>query len=118
MTTIYILKLEHGCYYVGKTNNYNKRIYDHINNTGALWTKLHKPIAEEKIIFNCSPFDEDKYVKEYMSYYGIDKVRGGSYVTKNLYEDQYNLLTQEIWAATNACSAKLKIKKFFIFSFT
>jgi|UniRef100_A0A6C0EES8 predicted GIY-YIG superfamily endonuclease len=39
MTTIYILKLEDDCFYVGKTNNYNKRIIDHINNNGALWIK-------------------------------------------------------------------------------
>jgi len=104
MTTIYILKLEHDCFYVGKTNNYSKRINDHINNSGALWTKLHKVIGEDKIISNCSPFDEDKYVKEYMAKYGIDKVRGGSYVTQDLSDEQYNLLTNEIWAATNACT--------------
>ena len=40
MITIYILKLEHDCYYIGKTNNYSKRIKDHLNNSGALWTKL------------------------------------------------------------------------------
>ncbi len=54
MTTIYILKLEHGCYYVGKTNNYSKRINDHLTNSGALWTQLHKVIGEEKMITNCS----------------------------------------------------------------
>lgn len=48
MTTIYILKLEHDCYYVGKTNNYSKRINDHLNNNSVLWTKLHKVISEEK----------------------------------------------------------------------
>jgi hypothetical protein len=104
MTTIYILKLEHDCYYVGKTNNYSKRINNHLNNSGALWTQLHKVIGEEKIIPNCSSFDEDRYVKEYMAKYGIDKVRGGSYVTKELSNEQYNLLTKEIWAATDACT--------------
>jgi hypothetical protein len=38
-----------------------------------------------------------------MAKYGIDKVRGGSYVTKDLSDEEYNLLTKEIWAATNAC---------------
>ena len=104
MTTIYILKLEHDCYYIGKTNNYSKRIKDHLNNNGALWTRLHKVISEEKIIPNCSPFDEDKYVKEYMAKYGIDKVRGGCYVTEKISEEQYNLLTKEIWAATDVCT--------------
>ena len=104
MPTIYILKLEHGCYYVGKTNNYSKRINDHINNNGALFTKLHKVIGEEKKYHNCSPFDEDRYVKEYMSKYGIDNVRGGSYVTKDLTPEQYDLLTKEIWAASDACT--------------
>jgi len=104
MLTIYILKLEHDCYYVGKTNNYNKKINDHLTNNGALWTKLHKVIGEDKIIHNCSPFDEDRYVKEYMAKYGIDKVRGGCYVTEELSKEQYNLLTKEIWAATDACT--------------
>jgi predicted GIY-YIG superfamily endonuclease len=56
MTTIYILKLEHECYYVGKTNNYSKskKINDHLTNNGALWTQLHKVIGKEKIIPNCS----------------------------------------------------------------
>jgi predicted GIY-YIG superfamily endonuclease len=59
MTTINILKLEHGYYYVGKTNNYfkSKRINYHINNNSTLFTKLHKVIGEEKIIINCSSFD-------------------------------------------------------------
>ena len=45
----------------------SKRINDHLTNNGSLWTKLHKVIGEEKIILNCSSFDEDRYVKEYMS---------------------------------------------------
>ena len=39
-----------------------------------------------------------------MAIYGIKKVRGGSYVTKDLTQEQYNLLTKEIWAANDACT--------------
>ena len=38
-----------------------------------------------------------------MAKYGINKVRGGSYTTKELSEEQYNLLTKEIRGATDAC---------------
>jgi hypothetical protein len=39
-----------------------------------------------------------------MTKYDIDKVRGGSYVTQDLNDEQYNLLTKEIWSATDACN--------------
>jgi predicted GIY-YIG superfamily endonuclease len=103
-TSIYILKLEHGCYYVGKTNNIEKRINQHKNGEGALWTKIHKVISTDKIIHNCSSFDEDKEVKQYMDKYGINKVRGASYVTKDLTEEQYKFLTEAIRGANDACT--------------
>ena len=67
MTNIYILKLQKGKYYVGKTNNLEKRKQQHINGTACAWTKKYKPISVEKIIPNASDFDEDKYTKEYLT---------------------------------------------------
>ena len=104
MTNIYILKLQKGKYYVGKTDNLEKRKQQHINGTACAWTKKYKPISVEKIIPNASDFDEDKYTKEYMSKYGIDNVRGGSYVTEELDNIQHYSLTKEIWAAKNLCT--------------
>ena len=40
MTNIYILKLQQGKYYVGKTDNLEKRKQQHINGTACSWTKL------------------------------------------------------------------------------
>jgi hypothetical protein len=104
-TNIYVLKLQKGKYYVGKTDNLEKRKQQHINGTACTWTKKYKPISVEKIIPNASDFDEDKYTKEYMSIYGIDNVRGGSYVTEELDDIQHYSLTKEIWAAKNLCTA-------------
>jgi predicted GIY-YIG superfamily endonuclease len=59
---IYILKLEGGKYYVGKTNNVDQRLQQHFDGTfGSAWTRLHRPIAL---------FDEkqgDGYIKILMS---------------------------------------------------
>jgi predicted GIY-YIG superfamily endonuclease len=103
-TTIYVVRLEKGRFYVGKTENIAKRYQEHLNGTGAAWTRKYTPIYIEKTIQNASPFEEDKVVKEYMSTYGIDMVRGGSYVTEYLDETQEMLLQQEIWAATDCCT--------------
>jgi predicted GIY-YIG superfamily endonuclease len=103
-TTIYILKLQGGKYYVGKTDNMKKRFQQHVAGHGAAWTRNHKPLCIEKTIPNSSPFDEDRYVKEYMNKYGIDKVRGGSYVTEELSEFHKEVLNMEIRAATDKCT--------------
>jgi cellular nucleic acid-binding protein len=104
MTNIYILKLQHGKYYVGKTDNLEQRKQQHINGTASTWTKKHPPISVEQIIPNASDFDEDKYTKEYMHKYGIDNVRGGTYVTEELDENQYYNIQKEIWGAKNLCT--------------
>lgn len=91
------------CFYVGKTDDIEKRFFEHTSGKGALWTKLHRPIKIEKTIDNCDPFDEDKYVKKYMTMYGIDKVRGGSYVKEVLDEEQIRIIQKEINASMDLC---------------
>jgi cellular nucleic acid-binding protein len=103
-TNIYILKLDGENYYIGKTNNVDKRFAEHLSGKGSIFTKKYKPIKIEKVIPNASPFDEDRYVKEYMAKYGINKVRGGSYVTEELDDNQEYNLKKEIWAANDCCT--------------
>lgn len=103
-TNIYILKLQGGKYYIGKTSDPVKRYQEHLEGRGSAWTKKYKPVSLEKVIKNASPFDEDKYTKEYMAKYGIDKVRGGSYVSMELDEVQEEALTREIWGAKDCCT--------------
>lgn len=78
--TIYILELENNKYYIGRSNDPNNRIYKHFSNRGSTWTKLYKPLNIMKTYNNCDIFDEDKYTIQLMSIYGIDNVRGGSFV--------------------------------------
>lgn len=106
MVQIYVLKLENGNYYVGKSNTIrstNTRILKHVSGNGSEWCKLHKPIDVEIIFYDCDDFDEDKYTKMYMKKYGIDKVRGGSYCQINLDKQQKILLNKEIKGAKDLC---------------
>ena len=104
MTNIYILKLQHGKYYVGKTDNLERRKQEHINGTACSWTKKHPLISVEQIIPNASDFDEDKYTKEYMHKFGIDNVRGAAYVKDELDEGEIQQIQKEIWGAKNLCN--------------
>ena len=103
-TTIYILRLQGGRYYIGKSDDVPRRYQEHHEGTGSAWTKLYPPIALERTISSASPFDEDKITKEYMARYGIAKVRGGAYVSVDLNENQHVLLQKEIWAAQDCCT--------------
>ena len=103
-TNIYILKLISNKFYVGKSQDPQKRFLEHLNGEGSAWTTKYEPIEILKIIPNMSPFDEDRYVKEYMNKYGIENVRGGSYVKEVLDDIEIHNLKKEIWSSTNCCS--------------
>lgn len=104
MTNIYVLQCEGGRYYVGKSDNVINRYQQHVNGSGSAWTRKYKPITLVKTIENVSSFEEDKVTKEYMATYGIDKVRGGSYVELELSEFHTDALNMEIWAAKDLCT--------------
>ena len=104
METIYILKLKENKYYIGKTKNIEKRWNDHIAGNGSGWTKKYKPISLIKTVLSTSYFDEDKYVKEYMSKYGIENVRGGTYSNIELDDNCISVLEKEIRHSKNLCT--------------
>lgn len=103
-TNIYILRLQGGKYYIGKSENPEKRFEEHKNGHGSSWTKKYKPIEILKIISKVSDFEEDKVTKEYMDKYGINNVRGGTYVSIELDEIQVETLKRELWGAKNKCT--------------
>ena len=102
-TNIYILELENNKYYIGKTDDVSKRYEQHVNGNGSYWTKINKPISIIKTIENCSVFDEDKYVKEYMFKYGINNVRGGTYNQIKINDDIIKFLENEFKTSNNLC---------------
>lgn len=100
---IYILKLTDNKYYIGKTFNLKRRIYEHKIGIGSKWTKKYPMIGIIKTIKTNDLFSEDKYVKYYMNRYGIDNVRGGSYNQLTLLEDQKKFLKREFNTINNQC---------------
>lgn len=103
MVYIYILQLEQKKYYVGKTTNPSFRLDSHFNSNGSAWTKLYKPIKMVELIPDCDDYDEDKYTQIYMDKYGIDNVRGGSFVSVELENSTIDHLTQMRNGANNKC---------------
>jgi predicted GIY-YIG superfamily endonuclease len=103
-TNIYVLCLQGGNYYIGKSDNVMARYEQHVKGYGSAWTKKHKPLWLEKTYENVSPFQEDSITKEYMSKHGIDKVRGGSYCEIELSDFQRGALNMEIWQAKDLCT--------------
>ena len=109
MTTglyIYILACDSNMYYVGKTYDIMRRLREHQDQAGkgSDFTKIYKPLRAIRIIENANDYDEDRYTKEYMSIYGIDNVRGGSYVKLTLSKDIKKMIITEFRGASNRCT--------------
>lgn len=101
---LYVLKLIKDKYYVGITyRDLSIRFSQHQQGIGASWTKLYKPISIIETLKTSNKFDEDKWTKMYMNKYGIENVRGGSYVKINLEKFQIKALKIELCTANNLC---------------
>ena len=100
---IYVLQLEHGKYYVGKTTDTIGRIIAHINGIGTPWTTKYKPQQIYEIKPDCDDYDEDKITLKYMKEYGIHNVRGGTFCKIDLDEEQIRIINQMINGSENRC---------------
>lgn len=100
---IYVLELDDGYYYVGKTNNLNRRFEEHKTGQGPPWTQTHKPVCVKETFLCTSELDEDRRTKEHMMKYGIEKVRGGSYTSVILTHIQTEALNKEMNTAKDEC---------------
>ena len=102
MPTIYVLKLNNNQYYIGKTNNYEKRLRDHKLGKGNIFTR-GKNIEVIERLEQRDCFDEDNYTKKYMFKHGFENVRGGSYTTKDLNKNTIRFLQKEKDTINDAC---------------
>lgn len=101
-SNIYIIELENGKYYVGKTNYLQYRLDNHFSGDGSKWTKTYKPIKIIKTIKG-DPFDEEKHTLLTMDKYGIDNVRGGSYCKFKLSKHDKEKAQQTIYSILDKC---------------
>jgi hypothetical protein len=81
---VYVLKLRDDKYYIGKSNDYPKRIlkqFGDIPGNTTVWTLMYKPIdlLELLPVGNDPNLERDKTL-EYMRLYGWQNVRGYSWV--------------------------------------
>uniref|UniRef100_A0A6C0ASW7 CCHC-type domain-containing protein n=1 Tax=viral metagenome TaxID=1070528 RepID=A0A6C0ASW7_9ZZZZ len=112
MVFIYTLQLEGGKYYIGKTNNPQFRLESHFNSNGSEWTKLYKPIRILELKPNCDDYDEDKITRQYMDKYGINNVRGGSFVSIKLQKHTIDTLKQMRNGTNDKCFVCEKVGHF------
>ncbi len=103
MSTLYILQLEEGKYYVGKTDNLSHRYEQHKNGRGSEWTKLYKPIEILETRPIKSRDDETNTTKELMRKYGVENVRGGAYCQVKLPDYVRRTIELEHRGNTDAC---------------
>lgn len=102
MSTVYILRLEEGKYYIGKTINLDSRLAAHFGGNGAVWTKKYRPLE----LVEKMPGDEvieNNYTLQYMKKYGIDNVRGGTFCQLVLPQSSITTINRIINANENKC---------------
>jgi len=103
MTTVYVLKLKEGKYYVGKTKDIKTRKEAHFGGEGSTWTSMYEPIEVIREIANSEPFDELKYTLMYMKEFGIKNVRGSIFCEPKLTKAREKLILSMIWGDEDRC---------------
>ncbi len=101
---IYTLELEHGKFYVGRTNRTIEcRFAEHMAGKGSLWTREHKPKRVITFFETDNPYDENRTVYEMMEKHGISAVRGGIFLSIKLSAADQKHIRKEIAGARDEC---------------
>lgn len=103
MESLYVLQLQGGKYYVGKSADVKNRIEQHMAGSGSAWTKQYRPVKVVETRRLKDEHDENNTTKDYMKKYGIDNVRGGSYCQLDLPASLQTTLVAELRGASDAC---------------
>lgn len=98
-TSIYVLQLEHGKFYVGESVYPEKALEEHREGLGPQWTQIHKPIRIHQIIPFKQSEEVDFYTKLTMKTHGVENVRGGSWNAVRLTDSDRHALHHDNSAA-------------------
>ena len=96
MVDIYVLELEDGNVYVGKTNRGKERLVQHIKGRGAEWTKLHKPKRVMAYYQGAKDSDEQKVTNQMIRKFGAKKVRGGNITKRKMTKSEIDKLNNDL----------------------
>lgn len=100
---IYIIQLEKGKWYIGRSTNVEERFKQHQNEQGTDWTREYKPIAGYYRRISILIYDENNITLHIMWYYGIENVRGGEYTNRTLNNDDLREISRLMRGVRNLC---------------
>jgi hypothetical protein len=84
---VYMLALEHQCWYVGHTENFPARMRQHFSEEGgSQWTRKHKPTRVVAFWGHKDKEFENQKTLELMDRFGHNNVRGGVWTLSMDYE--------------------------------
>lgn len=95
MVNIYVLELEGGKYYVGKTNHTFNRFNQHWRGTGSKWTQKHSPVDLYAFHRDMRDIDENKITLSMMKEFGASNVRGGSWTKVDMTPSEIQRLNRK-----------------------
>ena len=93
---LYVLKLQDGCFYVGKTDDLEHRLSKHFKGQGTAWTKKHRPV---EVVCVCDEGEttERSLTIEMMKQHGIQNVRGAAWSQSNDFSEDRIRQLEEAW---------------------
>lgn len=105
LANIYILELNGGKYYIGRSYIPQNRIDQHRGGElhSAKWVTQWGFKGVLTVFPERNIFEEDYYTKLFMHKYGIEHVRGGTYFTSSLTPTQIAILQKEFDSALHRC---------------
>lgn len=82
-SSVYVLRLVQDKWYVGTTNDIDKRWSQHQQGAGSLWTRKYQPLSLYSV-YSGDKSEEIQATLKYMYRYGVPNVRGGPWAKPHL----------------------------------